>query len=610
MSEKSPIVSTEHSGSDRVETKLVIDTADMAAENAARIAAEAAGKPRIYTKAQKRQLGKMYAGAEQFTDPDLPNREFQGPEQLSGDTDGIVNQNAQAIFAAMDTHKENKTHNDAEAEDIKREIAFNETTFDNMPIFDTIRTSREYGIFQSDRDALVEKSKEHVKASMIETGLDVEQAQVALELRLDDIAAIDAEEQRQVAAGKEQYEAEAIATVKYDKIDERRKKFILDNNIRTVKGYDRARLDQEDSKNAVMSERTEKYKTFGEGYRVLESIDPTESAQSAAKKITEVWDKSSKAESPLLDKKSTEKVLATCFEASKNLIEGITPVHGMTKAEAEDNRDHKILLQTLDVLARSRGCEDEALIKAYIETEKLKIVEASLAYEDSKDMIVSSDEGAIKRYYNRYILPQGIMFGDFINHEDTAMIKAPVGFIVPANPLDSDAVSEGNPDPGENPLPPVDRTPVPRTPRTETTGTRAETKERRKKMAKKLRALGALALVTLGSGYAAGRVHENFMVKDKDTPVVDTLNKGQNNLRDADVSYEDQEEIGRNWGAAESLFSHNPDTAEQDMSNLQDAYETKLQEVVKNNPHATPDQASSMAKLMVEADMIAAPINN
>lgn len=46
------------------------------------------------------------------------------------------------------------------------------------------------------------------------------------------------------------------------------------------------------------------------------------------------------------------------------------------------------------------------------------------------------------------------------------------------------------------------------------------------------------------------------------------------------------------------------------MGNLQDAYETKLQEVVKNNPDATPDQASGIAKAMVEADMIAAPINN
>ena len=590
MSERAPNSSNETIHSHAVESTLVVDTEDMARENAAR--------KRKFSKTQKAEI--------------LADYNTKQAAGLGGIVEGPVNVSAQAVFAAMEDHASNKQ---AEAEDqdlIKKEIAFNQTDFDRLNLIQDISKSHKYGRTQVERDAMVERSKSHLEDSMLKTGLDWKQASLALFLRLGDIENEDKLIDVHMARGKTEQEAADIAVPRYEKIDEQRKQFILENDIHTPAEYHAARDAEKARKEGVKSERTENYKTFGEGYRDLESLDPGETVKSAAKKVVEAWDAGSTAESPLLDKKVTERVLATCFQASKNLIEGVTPIHQIDPTKLDQNEDLPKLRRSLDVLARSRGCEDEALIEEYIDNEVYKVLNTAIAYENSDETVISDDKEAIMRNYKRFIEPQqGIPYSKYVNHEGTALIKAPVGFIVPSNPLDSDAVSEGNPDPGENPLPAVDRTPAPRTPRTETTGTRAETKERRKKMAKKFRALGALALVGIGSiGYAVGRVHDNFMIKNKDTPVVDTINKGQDNLRDAGVSYEDQEEIGRNWGAAESLFSHSPYTVEQDMGNLQDAYETKLQEVVKNNPDATPDQASGIAKAMVEADMIAAPINN
>lgn len=65
-------------------------------------------------------------------------------------------------------------------------------------------------------------------------------------------------------------------------------------------------------------------------------------------------------------------------------------------------------------------------------------------------------------------------------------------------------------------------------------------------------AVAAASLLGIG-GYAAGRAHENHIIKSHDTPSVDAINKAQDKMRN--LSERAQEDIVRNYEQAERFFT-------------------------------------------------------
>lgn len=520
------------------------------------------------------------------------------------DTGDMARENAERVFAAMDEQKARVArdsardsagkqraaeHASGQAAQIQRDIELSRLDFNRSSVLANLANDRRWGRMQAERDDVVEHGKLYIENAISNDGLTVEQSEFALQSQLDDIEDRDNFADSLIKNGNlEEAEANKRADERYAAKDARRKQFIKENNITTAEEYAEA-------KKAAKEQRAARQASGG---AAAEAAAAAEGVAQTPAEIVDAWEEQYKDDGPLVDREKTLQDVQNYFDAATELINGspASLIHNMDPDTMRDNEQYKKFMDSLDQIARSRGCEDEDLIQKYKDRELFNLMEASAQYENTTEMVVSSDPAEIKAYWENYVKDQGIAYEDFISSENTALIKKPAR-VSPGEPVPRSAF--GDPDPGENPLPGTAEVP-------------AAGPERKKRDWRKIRRIGAAFIaaassaLALGGGYAAGRGHENYIVKSHDTPVVDTINKSQDGLREASVDESVQEEIGRNYGAFESLVNHDQSSVKQDGAKLEKAYQAKVKEVRKNNPTATPEEVKDMANALVDADLVEA----
>jgi len=117
-----------------------------------------------------------------------------------------------------------------------------------------------------------------------------------------------------------------------------------------------------------------------------------------------------------------------------------------------------------------------------------------------------------------------------------------------------------------------------------------------------------LALLALAPiGYAAGRAHENYIIKSHDVPELDANNKFADNIRDE--SKEVQTNIANNWGTAQEFFGEHGITTKEGKANfkaMEDAVKEETAKIkAKHGDGITTKRAKVVAEARVKARLAA-----
>ncbi|MCA9301443.1 hypothetical protein KC974_02710, partial [Candidatus Saccharibacteria bacterium] len=150
------------------------------------------------------------------------------------------------------------------------------------------------------------------------------------------------------------------------------------------------------------------------------------------------------------------------------------------------------------------------------------------------------------------------------------------------------------------PIPAPAPMPVPTpVPRPQEGGERRPAKKR--KIARSI--LAGLAL--LGSTYAAGRLHENYIIKSHDTPAVDSINKMQDNTRNLPVDM--QEEMASNYERTQDFFEGiSTKVGAEDFKNFEKMYTDTINELTaKHGSSLTKERIEELAQKKVIAQLAA-----
>lgn len=228
----------------------------------------------------------------------------------------------------------------------------------------------------------------------------------------------------------------------------------------------------------------------------------------------------------------------------------------------------------------------------------------------------TTDPAEARKYWEKYVKNSGVTLEAFMAQgvEGSWLIKRPKQQEQPKNP----EVPQVEDDPekvDEVPTPdhvddggsdePTPTEPIPVVPAGSPVWTPRGPEGRGPRPNRLRRRIGAwaLAVATLLSGYTAGRVNENILIKRHDTPSVDTINKAEDHLRKLPEAQ--QEHIVRNFDLAEDFFSKiGTEKGKSQFKDLQDAVDketAKFKEKFGNS--ITERRARELAEAKVGAQL-------
>jgi hypothetical protein len=231
---------------------------------------------------------------------------------------------------------------------------------------------------------------------------------------------------------------------------------------------------------------------------------------------------------------------------------------------------------------------------------------------------ITTDIDEAKAYWERELKEQGVQLEDYLAHEkqwgivrevedtEPTVVKPEPVPLLPMDPRP--VVTEPpvkpivSPTPAPNPTPAPMPVPTPG-PRPQEGGERRPAKKR--KITRSI--LAGLAL--LGSTYAAGRLHENYIIKSHDTPSIDVINKAADSMRD--LATEDQENIVRNFDQAGKFFeSIKTDIGAENFSNLEKMYNEAVERLTtQHGGSLTKERINELAQKEITAKLAALDYN-
>lgn len=359
----------------------------------------------------------------------------------------------------------------------------------------------------------------------------------------------------------------------------------------------------------------------GESEDKAEQGEDNETDKSIATDVVDGWIDKYKEDDHKIERDETIQAVGDYLKYSDRLVcRNGTPFHEMSIDQLNKDSDFVEYKDALEKIARSRGCEDTAVITEYMQNEVTKLLLASSEVEP----IISTDKKEIEAYWTKYVSRKDsegneeIPYLNFVNHEGAAIIKKSPR-IKPEDPREKGPVriDDGgevvppvgdDPHPEEKPLPPA-ATP----PRRTTEATPAVAQPERRSTRERLfgrRGRGVMMLGLVALSFAAGAKLMNYQVKNNDTPSIDSINKMQDPLRDAGVDFQTKENIANNAEDAKALFGHDqeegkfPGSAEIDGKKMHDAFKAQLIETRKLNPGANEEVIKEMAANIVEGRLI------